>query len=166
MKIEWYLTCSLEEAKNILKENIDGPLVPPFMGKNFQGFNVGNRFTIWNKHEGIGNRTAVAKVQLSETAEGTKLEAKTSGIFPGVIAPDSPRFYYMVVPLTAALWVTTILALIYEKIQIITFSGPFAAVGLVIMLLGFSKMLGSGNIVFLDKFLHNTLSKYRKDKQL
>jgi len=163
MKIEWYLTCSVEEARNIIKENIDGPLVPPFMGKNFQGFRYGNSFTIWNKHEGIGNRTAVAKVKLSDSPNGTKLEAKTTGVFPSNIAPSAPKFYYIAVPLTVALWVITALSLVFDKIQIVKFSGPLAGVGIVLMVLGFSKMLGSGNIVFLDKFLYKTLLKYKKD---
>lgn len=112
MKIEWYLSCSVEEARNIVKENIDGPLVPPFMGKNFQGFGYGDSFTIWNKHEGIGNRTAVAKIKLSDTPNGTKLAAKTTGVFPSNIAPSSPIFYYIAVPLTVALWVITAISLV------------------------------------------------------
>ncbi len=112
MKIEWYLSCSVEEARNIVKENIDGPLVPPFMGKNFQGFRYGDSFTIWNKHEGIGNRTAVAKIKLSDTPNGTKLEAKTIGVFPSNIAPSSPIFYYIAVTLTVALWVITAISLV------------------------------------------------------
>jgi hypothetical protein len=165
MKIEWYLSCSVKEARNLIKENIDGPLVPPFMGKNFQGFSFGNSFTIWNKHEGIGNRTAVAKVKLTETPNGTKLEAKTSVVFPSNIAPSSPKFYYVAVPLTIALWVTTAVSMVLDKIQIVMISGPLAGVGIVFMILGFSKMMGSGNIVFLDKFFKKTLLRYRKDEK-
>jgi hypothetical protein len=163
MKIDWYLSCSLDKAKQIIKENIDGPLVPPFMGKNFQGFRWGNSFTIWNKHEGIGNRTAVVKIKLTETANGTKLEGKTLRVFPSNIAPSSPKFYWFLVPVTILLWLSTAFSMVFDEyIFILKYVGPLTAIGILLLLLGHMKMLGSGNLVFLEKFLHQTFIRYKK----
>jgi len=165
MKFNWILSCSLEEAKEIIKSNIDGPFTLPFIGKNFQGFNWGNSFTIWNKHEGIGNRTAIAKIKLIKENNETRVVAQTLMVFPSSIAPSSPKFYWFLVSITVLLWIATVLVLVFDQyIYLLKFIGLLTAIGIVLMLLGFSKMMGNDNIVFLEKFLNQTLSTHRKNE--
>lgn len=164
MKIEWYLSCSKDEALKILQDQISGPMVPAFFGKNYHGFIAGNSFTIWNNHESFRNRTAIAKGKILETVSGVKLEARTLQVFPSRLAPSSPIFYWFAVPLTLILWVSTVLSTVFEDYgYLLKYFFPLTMVGIVSLLLGFMKWQGSGNIIFLEKFLHQTFSKYRKE---
>lgn len=146
----------------MLDEKISGPFMPALFGKNYHGFIFGNSYTIWNNHEALGGRTAIRKGKILETPNGVKLEAKTFKVFPLNLMPSSAKFYWVIVPLTLLLWVSTVFTMVFKQYRHLSdYVCPLTGVGIMLVLFGFMKWQGSGNIVFLEKFLHQTFSKYK-----
>jgi hypothetical protein len=163
MNVNWSLTCTKEKAINVLKDNIDGPMSPAFMGKSYKGFISDDSFSIWSKIDRFGSRTAIARGTIVSRGEESYLEAKINVSFPFNLAPDSARFYWIVVPLTILLWVSDIIIIVTEKYSYLaTFTFPLTMVGILLMLLGFMKMMGGDNTKLLEKQLRSIFQNHIK----
>lgn len=163
MEITWNLTCSKEEAIEELKNHIDGPLSPAFMGKNYKGFISNDSFSIWSKLDRFGSRTAVAKGEILKQNDGSLLEATIKVPFPFSLLPDSAKFYWIVVPLTILLWVADAVLMVTNKFEILlSITFPFTVLGIMIMFLGFMKMMGSDNKKLLERQLRSIFQKHIK----
>lgn len=163
MKLTWHLTCSKEIAIENLKQHIDGPLSPAFMSGSYKGFISNDSFSIWSKLDRLGSRTAVAKGRIISDNQGSILEATIRVPFPFSLLPDSAKFYWFVVPTTIILWISNIVVMVTNKYTFIsTVSFPLMMMGIIIMLFGFMKMMGSDNKNLLEKNLRSIFQKYIK----
>ena len=160
MEITWHLNCTKEEAVKELQEHIDGPLSLAFMGKNYKGFISDDSFSIWSKLDRFGSRTAVAKGCILSKKDGSLLEATVKVPFPFCLLPDSAKFYWIAVPITVLLWASDAVLMVtgkYPALLSVTF--PLTMIGIMIMFLGFIKMMGSDNKKLLEKKLRSIFQK-------
>jgi hypothetical protein len=163
MKITWHLTCSKDVAVGELKKHIDGPLSPAFMGGSYKGFISDDSFSIWSKLDRFGSRTAIAKGLILKENKGSVLEATIKVPFLFSLLPESAKFYWYVVPSTIILWIADVFIMVTNKytfLASVTF--PLTAAGILIMLLGFMKMMGSDNKMLLERKLKSIYQDYIK----